>query len=606
MVQLRGSPILHIAQSLFGQMRAFGILANHSTRASEVLNSAILPRLAFLKMLLAALDHIDPEASREPIASGDPIIYNTLDWPPTAPPAGVFEPSGNVSLERHLNSWYLSWNLQLGESPQSAMILKVVRAALWLVKSPGGIDAAIQYVIDLQIKGVIVDRLVAIQAMIWLLRARRCVHDDSDLADFFLEHAPSSASEWTRAQFKEFNLDKPAVRPELTDDLSLLLDRAESEIDQVLSADSYDAWLLGQMALHPMLSTVVSVFHEFQVQDELQFVTKLTRLEEIRADAGGFGRLFRIWSGQFLTFKYTSDFTMCATACCLLSGKTADWKDRMLDERALVPTCLQHLVTEFGIREHPLPDGWARISETLAPIAGPTLLRDDAYMFSRVELFQPDEIENAPSLAEFLESIGSSRDLAMKNAVIQLLCKQAPSRNGQITFSESSSEEIGDIERLEAISAQYNQKYAQIGSEDMSREAVDLFRAVGKFDPDEAESALRGLYRSICADEIDDFINRAFEQGKAGSARECFDRLCYLYPYFHSGQAERAVRLDEDGQTHAALNCMLRAIILEPREATRWHSLGVILKKLGRNDDAILAYGLAKIVHDEEAKSTQR
>jgi tetratricopeptide (TPR) repeat protein len=136
----------------------------------------------------------------------------------------------------------------------------------------------------------------------------------------------------------------------------------------------------------------------------------------------------------------------------------------------------------------------------------------------------------------------------------------------------------------------------------MSREAVDLFRAVGKFDPDEAESALRDLYRSICADEIDDFINRAFKQGKAGSARECFDRLCYLYPYFHPGQAERAVRLDEDGQTHAALNCMLKAIILEPREATRWHSLGVILKKLGRNDDAMLAYGLAKIVHTEEGK----
>jgi hypothetical protein len=404
-MHLRGSPILHIAQSLFGQMRAFGILANHSLRPFEVLNSEILTRFGFLRMLVQVLDHLDPEASRELIASGDPIIYNTLEWPPAAEPAGSFEPAGNISLEQHLTSWYMSWNLQSDEHPQSAMVLKVVRAALWLVNGPGGIDAAIQYIIDLQAKGVILNRIVAIQAMTLLLSARRRVQSDADLAAFFLETVPSSASEWTRAQFKEWDISVPAVRPDLTDDLSVLLDRAENEVDQVLKAKSYDAWLLGQLALNSVLSIVVSTFHEFEAENELQFVSKLTRLEEIRADAGAFGSMFRLWCGKFISFKYESDFTLSMTVCSLLSNQVEDWKDRVLDERAAIPDCLQHLVTERGITTLDLPDGWERISGTLAPIAGPMLLEDDSYMCARTELFQPDQLQDAPSLAAFLQSI---------------------------------------------------------------------------------------------------------------------------------------------------------------------------------------------------------
>src|SRR4051812_34200421 len=109
-------------------MRAFGILANHSPIAPEFLNNEILPRLAFLRMLLALVDHVDPDSAREAIASRDPVIYNTTEWPANAPLAGPFESLGNVTLEQHLTSWYLSWNFQLAEGAGAGMALKIIRA----------------------------------------------------------------------------------------------------------------------------------------------------------------------------------------------------------------------------------------------------------------------------------------------------------------------------------------------------------------------------------------------------------------------------------------------------------------------------------------------
>jgi tetratricopeptide (TPR) repeat protein len=601
-MDLRGSPILHIAQSLFGQMRAFGILANHSQRPFEVLKSEILRRVGFLRVLVGVLEHLDPEASRELIASGDPVIYNTVEWPPAAQPAGSFERAGNISLEQHLTSWYLSWELQSDEHPQSAMVLKVVRAALWLVNGQGGIDAAIQYIMDLQAKGLILNRMVAIQAMILLLRARRSVQRDSDLAGFFFENVPTNASEWARVQFKEGDFAAAAVRPDLIDDLSILLGRAEKEVDQVLKAKSYDSWLVGQLALHPVLSVVVSTIHEFEAQHELQFVSKVTRLEEIRADAGAFGRLFRMWCGKIVSFKYKSDFTMSEVVCSSLSTKVEDWKDRILDERAVIPDHLQQLVTERGIATADLPNGWERISAMLVPIAGPMLFEDDFYVLARTELFQPDQMQNAPSLAAFLRSIDAFENSEVKQAIIQLICKQFPAKETQPTLLDISSGGPVDVQLLEAVFAKFNKEHASLGSETVSKEAADLFRSAGKFDLDQAEVALRDLYRSICTDEIGDMIDRGFEARESNSS--FFDRLCALYPYYHPAQVERAVRLDMDGQTNAALECMLAAIIIEPQEATRWHSLGVILKKLGRKDDSMLAYGLADVIKNNAKGST--
>jgi tetratricopeptide (TPR) repeat protein len=194
--------------------------------------------------------------------------------------------------------------------------------------------------------------------------------------------------------------------------------------------------------------------------------------------------------------------------------------------------------------------------------------------------------------------------MEVKEAIVQILCKQFPSRENQPALPDASSEESADIQRLEAIFAKFYKEHEKIGWEDVPKEAADVFCAAGKLDLAEAEVALRDLYRSICTDEIGDLVNRVFE---AESDSASLDRLCALYPYFHPGQVERAVRLDMNGQADATLECMLAAIIIEPREATRWHSLGVILNKLGRKDDSMLAYGLAEAIQkDAKEKAARR
>jgi len=298
-----GTSISHtvsVARALFGQMRAFGILARHGPNAREVFGGLITQRISLLRVLLELLQTLDAKSVREAIASGDPIIYNTAEWPKGAPLAGKFDVGGPISLEGHLASWFMAWNLQLGDESRSGMGPKVVRAALWLLMTSGNFNEAIDYVVDLQTKGVIIDDAAAAEAIRVLFQARRLVKNDIDLIDFLLDKDAANLPDWTRAQFKNFDLDGQLVREDLQDDFDALLTRAEGEIEMVLNASSYDRWVVGQLGLYSLLTVVEQTFKRFQLDKSLQFIARLTRIEEIRADAGGFARLFKVWAGRFI------------------------------------------------------------------------------------------------------------------------------------------------------------------------------------------------------------------------------------------------------------------------------------------------------------------
>ncbi len=60
-------------------------------------------------------------------------------------------------------------------------------------------------------------------------------------------------------------------------------------------------------------------------------------------------------------------------------------------------------------------------------------------------------------------------------------------------------------------------------------------------------------------------------------------------PFFCIAHREHAIALDESGRRDAALEAILTGIYLDPLEPLAWRSLGVILHRLGAEDDAMLA-----------------
>jgi hypothetical protein len=592
------SHIVSIAQTLFTQMRAFGILAAHAPDPDKVLKSVIIPRLSLLHLLLEGLEAFDRKSIREAIGSGTPIIYNTADWPKGAAPAGRFDIDGPISLKRHLTSWFLCWNFQLGKEKEAraAMASKAARAALWVLRTSGSFDDAVNYIVDLKINGLIIHPATAAEAIQILFETRCRVRDDVDAVEFLLDKASLDTSDWPRVQFKKFDLAVPLVRPDLYDHFDALLDRAETEIEAVLNADSYDAWVVGQLGLSSLLDMVQAIFKYFELEDSLKFVGRLVQVEEIRADAGGFAKLFRLWAGKFISYTYQGDYTMASVVIPELRGKTPDWEDRVLQDRAVVPSYLQHLMTADGITGGPLPKGWDRFSPALVPIVGPLLLEDSHYDTRRMAQFKEREIENAPSLQQFLEAIGAKDGADAKSAVVTLLSRESHLRSVQSGVPEFPGGP-SNLATLEAAFADFGRKYDRVGEEVMPRPELDVLRRATGYDEAQIEHALRELYNRVCLDEIEMIIDQSFSTSndKARAGR-LLERLTCLYPFFHLGLMERAIRLDQAGQNQAAVNCIFDAIVIDPQEPTAWHSLGVILKNLGLRRDANFAYAICETI----------
>src|SRR5262249_7738206 len=148
--------------------------------------------------------------------------------------------------------------------------------------------SAVNYILDLQSKGLMIDAHAVAEVLQVLFEARRRVSSDIDLIDFFLDKESLNSPNWTSSQFKKFNIDGPLLRSDLEDDFNSLLTRAEEEIEAVLNVECYDAWVVGQLGLASLLTAVRGVFNRFQLENSLQFVAPLTRIDEIHADALAF------------------------------------------------------------------------------------------------------------------------------------------------------------------------------------------------------------------------------------------------------------------------------------------------------------------------------
>jgi hypothetical protein len=173
--------LLPVLSQLYKQIKAFGVLMKNGDEGRDAFSKFVLRRASFLKSFFGV---VETEDYRSKIVNSDPILYNTADWPRESPPAGKFRQARSLSLEQHLNSYILFWHFQTkdGSRLNDAVSAKVCRASLWLCREDGFL-AALEYVIDLLMAGVIIDPRVCYQVFRMLLDARRRVVSVEEIID---------------------------------------------------------------------------------------------------------------------------------------------------------------------------------------------------------------------------------------------------------------------------------------------------------------------------------------------------------------------------------------------------------------------------------------
>jgi len=535
---------------LVAQTTAFGLFTPPH-EAAKVMDAFVLPRLGFLATFAEALR--DTPFMRRAIA-GLPFIYNTAQWPEGAPVAGFMEPDSVIPPADFLASLSAIWHLQcMDEDSAGGAEWKLVRAAAWILEREGFLPA-LSYVLELQRSGCVLRDETTAGALCILLDARRGVASDEEIAGLLFETPHCSAKEWPRRVFRELQVDATRfLRPDLSDDFDRLIDEAEARVERMLETTNFDDWMLGQACVWKELTTLRRVFEHHEQWEALAYVGRTTRLEEIRADAGAH---FRVARSRLGSRVYTWDNTMLSAMTMMVRGSTEDWLERFLEDRALLPRELEPLALVGGdlvtLEPSALPARWQAFSATLAPAWAACVLDDAMMAFRRRRPFRLED-DHADSLAEpFLESkdIGAAR---VREALLALVCD----RPG---VDEAPLRELAQA----AIGAQQD---------------LDDFVAE--------------LHREMVIEEIRSLMRGAMQKGDPSAAEATRARWCELYPYFAGAALERAIGWDEAGRHEESLAEIERSIVLSPRDAPPWHSLGVILLNLGRRQEAAFAQAIS-------------
>jgi hypothetical protein len=579
-----------ICAHLFKQITYFGRIAHETEAARKLYESFVLRRAEFLKLLLQVRDSVD---DRLAVAGNGPILYNTVDWPTGAPIGGQFDPADSISLTQHLTSYTMFWNMQLNPEYRDSTTLRILRAALWVCDNSGLIPA-IDYIIDLKMNGFTIDFKSTLQALRILLRARRLVLSDTDIVDLLMDRATITASGWVAAEFREFDNEQPLKRPDLTDDLDHILERSELEIENVVSSSTYDEWIVGQISLSHLLRVTVNLLDDYELTDTLAYTARATRIEEIRADAGSF-TLTLFTNKELFDSPYSATFTVATSVIVALMQQTEDWRDRILEERAVIPHALQDLLYKwFGIpKREELPPGWQRFSATLTPIIGHLYFHEDPST-SRAKRFKLEEVNKMASISAMFAEHGF-HDRCLRSQILMVLCgeyDQPIASENQKTLG--NVDESGTSELLAEFS-----NYDYIGMRAIPRKLLASVLDQTGLTKEQLSEFLEQLRLNAAITEISDLVDRAF-LSLEGEIKEDISpdllKLVEFYPNFHPGLEELAVRLDMAGHPEDAAELLVRAILLEPEDALRWQSFSVVLGRLKQERNASISLAISRFL----------
>jgi hypothetical protein len=536
-------------------------------------------RIAPLRLLIQLLE----EVSRYPIlAESAPLLYHTAEWPDKTPPAGYVKEVNQFSGGDFLKSLIAFWTLQIQckDNPESSAA-KLVRASLWIVREHG-VLAALKYIFDLRDAGFIIHDVAAVEAISLLLQSRRKVNDDSELPEFLLKTCPTQPSDWIHTDFRNKfwkGLRSPK-RPDLTDDTDLLCDLVTQRIEQARESVDLTAWTVSIARLGAAASIALRVLRRLQADKNLAYAAFASQFDEIAADAGSnfmVGRASPIERED----RLIPSWGLAGAIAAMASQQGKEWHYRVLEERVLVPDAL---ITLYD--QHPrelkrvTPPNWRRYSPHLVPLMAQLLLKD--------EMYGVRPVENGLKLATKCRVKAACRALG-----------EEQSDEAIVVITAFLTQMLSDHEQKLSIAMGAGQ--IKLCNRYFPSADVDKLRTYIVIDDDRLMDWFGKLYAILGWHDLTADMTKASTLCATATSSEgtaIFDALVKMYPHFPMLRLERAMTLDERGQSNEAWQEMERSLLLDPNQSLAWHSAAIILKNLGQNDDSLLAMAISQTMED--------
>jgi hypothetical protein len=521
-----------LAEILFEELQSFGRLSGALDLNEENLRFYMQERSSFIVDFLSTLEthcglRFSPRAHV-------PFCYNSRTWPELAPVAGYAGVDQSIAPSQVATSLILCWNLRL----KGMLGRRVLVSALWIV-AEAGLDSGIDFVFDLHNAGY-ADRNVVREVISLLLLARASCSSDEEMIMKFLGTTPGQPQEWVTSDISTEWVTQNKIDQSGWGSLGRLLQMGSKQAALTRDASSLDEWVLGNALLAGLLPAIMGIVNDLSDNLPLAWRAKFSQWEEIAADAGAIFGVAR--AGFNLISPYVRAGHVRVVAEMFRRQVGDGWQERLARERLLVPSQLQ---VDYDSGEYlDMPAEWRALSwrlihpwvALLHPGENPEVLRVKGY---------PAE--------EFLQ-LDYVRQILAQNGILG----EEAQKEKLVRYLSSAGTDSADEERLMRLL-------------------------------DDALYPRYGVLRSVrLHDELLTIISLQ-ENSKYSDAMVRSRSLLSCYPYLGRIFLELAIAYDMSGTPEVALEYLIAGITLQPENPIIWHSISVVLNKLGNEGESIIA-----------------
>ncbi|MFD7835313.1 hypothetical protein [Streptomyces sp. NPDC059761] len=486
-----GETILgRLADQFFRELQAFGVLTSSSVLTEETNRSYVTTRSGFILSFLETLSEVCD--LRFAAHSNVPFCYNRAGWRSEAPVGGYTDAESEVLPHEVAMSLMLNCQQRADGAPAR----RLLTCALWRLADKG-LGDAVTYLFDLHQAGFAGSDDVGVVTFL-LLRA----HSHAGSCDALLERSigrpATGGTDWLAVD-PDFEWVGPApLDGESKKVLTALFLRAGRKVEETRAADNFDDWILGQIHLAGLLTTVLSLVNDLVENVPLPWRVRLSQWEEIIADAKSL--LLTSRAGFDMLSQKSRIGYVAVVGSEIRRNVGENWQQRLYEERLLVPTRMRGF-------------------------------------------FFPDDADAAAD-------------------------------------DTSSS------------AASFPPEWASLSWRVIHPWLITINGDVPTLVPPEGEDGADGeaLVAEVAA------IHRLGEERRYAEAELRVRSLVARHPYMEFLYVERAIALDLQNQPAAALEDLLTAVFLDPRNPLTWESLSIVLARLGSHEEAVFARAFAEFM----------
>jgi tetratricopeptide (TPR) repeat protein len=334
-------------------------------------------------------------------------------------------------------------------------------------------------------------------------------------------------------------IDLPHSKEKAQELMDWLLDCAIDESDRARQAPNPDDWIIH----HTWLGITTELLSSLGERHKKQLATTqraiVSQFGEVRADMGAARRLTRFISMDGRPVLVMNLAGVQSVGIEYQLTYGAGWLDKMLEDRILAPEALREKVKEA---------------------------------YTEAKLPTAREIEIPPDWQMVSESVAWPLCVVLDR---ELMLER--SRDFEADLVSATCRELGH-------------------SPDPDSENPLPW----DFDSAAQAKARRKLSVTQLAALLED--KSLFWKETAAGAIGKFEKIADLYQWNHMVRRELGIRYDEFGNVDEGFRHMRAAILLDPTDAMNWHSLGVILNRMGERQEAAFASAISEMINQRSPK----